>query len=100
MELDTKKTCLSWSISVGGWLICAGLCLGLTIALEYYPVAYDIFFPAIIIILFGNIFIFIFVSGRWGANTKNLLFSTLRICIGEFLILTLFYLIGKYAINS
>lgn len=90
----------SWITAVMGWLICAAFCLFLTIKLEAYPNAYDTFFPAVLLILFCNILIFLFVSTRWGQQTKKLFGSVVRVCAGEAIILGGLYILGKYFIGS
>lgn len=95
-----KNVGFSWLLCVGGWLCCAFLCLWLMVELEAWPAAYDMFFWAIILILFCNIFLFLFVSTRWGKAVKNLFFAVSRICVGEGLILGIFYLLGRFAIGS
>lgn len=87
---------LAWAVSVAGWLICAALCLWLTIALEAYPAAYDTFFPAIILILFCNILVFLFITTRWVGNLRRLAGSVLRVCLGEAIILGGMFCMGKY----
>lgn len=91
---------LSWSISVLGWLICAALCLLLTLELEAWPYAYDMIFPAILLILFCNILVFLFISSRWAKDIKRLAGSVARVCLGEAIILGGLFLIGKYCIGG
>ena len=91
---------LAWAISVAGWLICAGLCLWLTIALEAWPYAYEVFFPAVLLILFCNILVFLFVTTRWGGNLRRLFGSVVRVCIGEGFLLLLMYAAGRYGIGA
>lgn len=86
----------AWAVSVAGWLVCAAMCLWLTIALEVYPAAYDIFFPAILLILFSNILVFLFVTTRWAANLRRLAGSVVRVCVGEGIILAGMFGMGKY----
>ncbi len=87
---------LGWLICVAGWLACAGLCLWLTIALEAYPAAYEVFFPAILLILFCNILLFLFVATRWAHDLKRMASSVLRLCIGEGILLAGIYALGRY----
>lgn len=91
---------LSWMVSVAGWLICAGMCLWLTIALEAWPYAYEVFFPAVLLILFCNILVFLFVATRWGARTGRLFGAVGRVCAGEGLLLLLMYVAGRYGIGA
>lgn len=91
---------LSWGISVLGWLICAGLCLWLTLELEAWPYAYDMIFPAILLILFCNILVFLFISYRWARDLKRLAGSVARVCVGEAIILGGLFLMGKYLIGG
>ena len=91
---------LAWAISVAGWLICAGLCLWLTIALEAWPYAYEVFFPAVLLILFCNILVFLFVTTRWGGDLRRLFGSVVRVCIGEGLLLLIMYAAGRYGIGA
>lgn len=86
----------AWLVCVAGWLICAGLCLWAAVALEIYPFAYNMFFPAILLVLFCNIFLFLFVAVRWAQDIKRLLNSVLRICAGEAILLGGMYALGKY----
>ena len=42
-----KKSCFGCSvIAVCGWLVCAAMCLWLTISLEGYPKAYSLAYPS------------------------------------------------------
>ena len=91
---------LSWAVAVAGWLICAVLCLWLTIALEAWPYAYEVFFPAIVLILFCNILVFLFVATRWGSQTRRLFGAVVRVCVGEGLLLLLMYAAGRYGIGA
>lgn len=86
----------AWFICVAGWLICAGLCLWLTIELEAYPYAYDMFFPAVLLILFCNILVFLFIATRWAMDFRKLSGSVIRVCVGEAIILAGMYALGKY----
>lgn len=95
---DTKKrSWLEWLAMVLGWLFCAGCCLALTIALEPYAQAYDTFLPAVILLLFCNIFVFLFVGSRWAAQPARLYGSVARICLGELLLLAGMFAVGRYA---
>lgn len=89
----------AWLFVVCGWLVCAFLCLALTVGLEPYPVAYDTLFPAILVILFGNIFVFIFLVNRWGSSLRALLGATIRLCVGEALLLVCLYCLGRFALG-
>ena len=91
---------LSWAVAVAGWLICAAMCLWLTIALEAWPYAYEVFFPAILLILFCNILVFLFVSTRWANQTARLFGSVARVCIGEGLLLGIIYAAGRFGIGA
>lgn len=91
---------LGWLICVCGWLICAFLCLWLMISLEAWPSAYDMFFWAAILVLFCNILVFLFISARYGAQTRQLSGAVLRVCVGEGLLLLICYLIGRFAIGQ
>ncbi|MBD5626622.1 MAG: hypothetical protein HDQ90_03900 [Desulfovibrio sp.] len=91
---------LSWVVAVAGWLICAGFCLWLTIALEAWPYAYEVFFPAILLILFCNILVFLFVATRWASQTRRLFGAVARVCVGEGLLLLLMYAAGRYGIGG
>ena len=91
---------LSWVVAVAGWLICAGFCLWLTIALEAWPYAYEVFFPAILLILFCNILVFLFVATRWASQTRRLFGAVARVCVGEGLLLLLMYAAGRYGIGA
>lgn len=97
---STGKNLLAWAIAVAGWLLCASFCLILTIGLEPYPYAYDMFFPAVLLILFCNILVFLFVSTRWGNSARQLFLAVARVCTGEGLLLCMFYVLGRYAIGS
>ncbi|MBD5608012.1 MAG: hypothetical protein HDQ93_04080 [Desulfovibrio sp.] len=98
--VDKNNNWLAWLCVVCGWLLCAFLCLGLTVELEAYPVAYDTLFPAILVILFGNIFVFIFLVNRWGASLRALMGATIRLCVGEALILACLYCLGRFAFGG
>lgn len=87
---------LAWALSVAGWLICAAFCLWAMVSLEAYPNAYDMFFYAIILILFCNIFLFLFVTARWGKDIKRLAGSIGRVVLGEAALLYGMFAIGKY----
>lgn len=91
---------LSWVWSVAGWLVCAFMCLWFMVELETWPNAYDLFFWAVILLLFGNIFMFLFVVTRWGLWPGRLLGAVARVCVGEGLILLCFYLVGRFAVGS
>ena len=86
---------LSWLACVLGWLVCAAFCLAAFIGLEAYPAAYDIFFPAILLVLFCNIFLFLFVATRWSGNWGRLLGSIIRVCAGEGLLMAGIYALGR-----
>lgn len=78
---------LAWLAAVCGWLLCAALCLWALLELERWPYGYEVFFPAILLILFCNILLFLFVAGRWGSNARRLALSVGRICLGEAILL-------------
>lgn len=99
-QRKTPTGWLSWAVSVAGWLVCAGLCLWLTIALEAWPYAYEVFFPAVLLLLFCNILVFLFVATRWGARTGPLFGAVARVCAGEGLLLLLMYVAGRYGIGA
>lgn len=86
----------AWLVCVAGWLLCAGLCLWLTIALEAYPYAYDLFFPAILLILFCNILLFLFIATRWAKSLEKLCGAVLRLCAGEAILLAGMYGLGRF----
>lgn len=90
----------AWAICVLGWLLCAGLCLALTLLLEAWPAAYDLFLPAVLLILFGNILVFLFVATRLAGNPGKLIGAVFRVCLGEGLILALFYVLGIFLVGS
>ena len=91
-----QKLWLNYLLATGAWLACAALCLALTIALEQFPAAYEILFPAVILLLFGNIFVFLFITSRWGKDTRKLFSAVSRVCIGETLILLGLYCLGRF----
>lgn len=100
MEDSSKKIRRGWKewfAIVAGWLACAALCLGLTISLEAYPAGYDTFYPLAILILFGNVFLFMFIGSRWAGQPVMLYASVARLCVGEALLLGGFYLLGRFA---
>lgn len=99
-EQKISRGWASWLAAVAGWLICAFLCLCLTIGLEPYAQAYDMFFPVAILLLFGNILVFLFISSRWGAWPARLAGAVARVCIGEGLLLAGIYALGRYAIGA
>lgn len=87
---------LEWLICVAGWLACAGLCLWASIELEAYPAAYDLFSPAILLMLFCNLLLFLFIAVRWASSFSRLCGSVVRLCVGEALILAIMYGAGRY----
>lgn len=93
---EAGRNWLGWLFSVGGWLVCAGMCLETTILLEAWPAGYDALFPAILLIIFGNIFVFLFITSRWGSNLKTLAGAVVRVCVGEGLFLAGIYALGRY----
>lgn len=95
--LDGKRTLSSSLAALFGWLVCAGLCLACAIQLENFPQGYDVFLPAIILVLFCNIFVFLFISSRWAKFPKKLWASVIRVCAGEALFLIGIWAISKYA---
>lgn len=94
---EKKRGWGEWLAIVCGWLVCAGLCLAMTIGLEPYPSAYDTFSPVALVILFGNVFIFLFIGSRWAGEPRRLYGSVLRLCIGEGLMLAGVYALGRFA---
>lgn len=98
MAESKKNIFLSWAASVAGWLVCAALCLLLAIDLENRS-AYEIFYPVVILLLFANVFLFLFVAMRWGALPRRLFDSIARICIGEGLLLLMMDILGRYVIK-
>lgn len=101
MNQETKpisppKLWLNYLLATTGWLVCAALCLALTIALEQFPNAYEILFPAVLLLLFGNIFVFLFITSRWGKDTRKLSGAVSRVCIGETLLLIGLYCLGRF----
>lgn len=91
---------LAWALAVAGWLLCSAMCLWLTIALEPWPMAYDMLFPAVILVLFGNIFLFLLVATRWAASLRKLANSVMRLCLGEGLLLGGLYLLGRFCMGD
>lgn len=98
-SVNKKKLWLNWLIATCGWLVCAAICLWLTILLEEFPKAYDILFPAVLVMLFGNIFVFLFIASRWGNRTPMLINAVSRVCAGELLLLGGLYCLGRFAIG-
>lgn len=91
------RTWSEWFAIVAGWLACAASCLYLSLLLEPYPAAYDTFFPLIILLLFGNVFIFFFIASRWNKKPKRLYLSVLRVFVGEAIFLAGIFFLGRYA---
>ena len=65
-----KKSCFGCSvIAVCGWLVCAAMCLWLTISLEGYPKAYSLAYllPAVIRVCFGEgtMLLLVWLWGRY-----------------------------------
>ena len=89
-----------WLIVVCGWLACAFLCLALTVGLEAYPAAYDSLFPFVLLLLFGNVFAFLFVINRRGDSLARVGGAVLRLCVGEALLLAGLYCLGKYGLGA
>ena len=100
IKKDKVGGLLRWFSCVAGWLICAAMCLWLTISLEVWPCAYDMFFPAVLLILFCNILIFLFIASRWADKGRALLGAVIRVCLGEAILILGMYLLGRFAIGS
>jgi len=100
MEEKSFGGWLSWLTVVGGWLLCATMCLILTIRLEVWPKAYDFFFPAAVAVLFSNIFVFMFMASRYGAHAGKLFRAVCRVCLSEGILLFLFYGWGRFFIGA
>lgn len=102
MQKSSQKT--SWVgcmlTAVSGWLLCAAMCLWLTVSLEGYPEAYGYALPVALVVLFGNIFAYIFVSVRCASRLQCLLPRVVGICLGEGALLLLVYLWGKYGVAA
>lgn len=96
---ETKRGWREWFAIVCGWLVCAAMCLGLTIGLEPWPAAYDTFYPVAILLLFGNVFLFLFIGSRWAANPVRLYGSVARLCVGEGLLLAGSYVLGRFIMH-
>lgn len=97
MRKDIFSGWFIWLVSVTGWLVCAAMCLVLVILLESFPYGYDLFFPAVLLILFCNIFIFLFITSRWGLQLKRLVRAVFRVILGEGLILAGMYGLARFA---
>lgn len=93
------KGWIVWVVAVSGWLVCAFFCLVLTVQLEEFPDAYETLFPAVVLMLFCNLFIFLHITSRWGRQLKKLVFSVIRVCVGEGLLLAGLYALGRFAIG-
>ena len=91
---------LSWLTAVGGWLLCAAMCLVLTIRLEVWPRAYDFVFPAVVAVLFSNILVFMFMASRHGAHAGKLFRAVCRVCLSEGALLLLLYGWGRFFIGA
>ncbi len=91
---------INYIIATLGWLACAALCLVLTIKLEEFPNAYDTLFPVILLLLFGNIFVFLFIASRWSRNTKKLSLAVSLVCFSETLLVIGIYCLGRFLIAS
>lgn len=90
---------INYLIATGGWLACAAFCLVLAIKLEEFPQAYEVLFPAVLLLLFGNIFVFLFITSRFGRDTQHLSIAVSRVCIGETLLLLGLYCLGRFGIG-
>lgn len=90
---------LNWLTATAGWLLCAALCLAFTIYMEEFPHAYDVLFPAVLIMLFGNILVFLFIASRWGSKLGILARAVGRVCLGEALLLGGLYCLGRFCIG-
>ena len=55
---------------------------------------------AIVLILFCNILVFLFVATRWASQTRRLFGAVARVCVGEGLLLLLMYAAGRYCIGA
>lgn len=96
-KIPTARGLVLGSImAVSGWLICAALCLFLTIRLEAWPQAYDMALPAVLGVMFGNLAVFVFVPLRLKDDMKILFRAVVRICVVEGLLLLALYFAAKY----
>lgn len=101
-EKKATKTSALWInylLATAGWLACAALCLALTVKLEEFPHAYDVLFPAALLLLFGNIFVFLFIASRWSDNTRRLSMAVGRVCLAETIFVVGIYCIGRFFIG-
>lgn len=96
MQTEIQEIKSSWLLNAGiclvGWLICAGMCLTLTIMLEGIPEGYDAALIPMLVILFANIFVFIFTASHWENKSATLCAVVCGIITVECLILGLLYL--------
>lgn len=104
MEKDRQTSRKNWLgsalIAVGGWFVCAAMCLFLTIELEGWPRAYDFVLPAAVAVLFSNVLVFIFTASRHGENVGKLFRAVCRICVTEGLLFFVLFLWGRFFIGA
>ena len=91
---------VAWLIGGGGGLICAAMCLFLTVSLEGRPKAYNFVLPAVVAILFSNIVVFLFMSSRFGEHAGILFRAVSRVCMAEGVLLLLLYAGGRFFIGT
>lgn len=91
---------VAWACMLLGWLLCAAFCLLLTTGLEAWPAAYDTIFPAAILLLFGNVLLFVFLGLRHGRSSWALMRAVLALCVAEGLLIWLLYLTGRHIIGA
>ncbi|WP_297824939.1 hypothetical protein [uncultured Desulfovibrio sp.] len=91
---------LSWLTAVGGWLLCATMCLVLTIRLEGWPRAYEFVFPVVVAVLFSNILVFMFMASRCGAHAGKLFRAVCLVCLSEGALLLILYGWGRFFIAA
>lgn len=95
-----RHVLFSWVICVGAWLFCAFIGLWLVVELEAWPKAYNVFFWAVIAVLFCNALLFLAIPYRWSESDRQILKVVSIICVAETLVFGAFYLVARFAIAA
>lgn len=93
-----KHVLLSWLLCVSGWLFCALMGLGVTVLMKEWPRAHNVFFWAVVGIMFCNALLFLSIPYRWNESDRQLVRAVAIICFAEALVFGIFYLTARFAI--
>lgn len=74
---------LRYLTAVAGWLACAFMGLGLMVALEARPEAWQTALYLVLFVLFANIVVFLFVTSRYSGEFLRHALAVLAVCIVE-----------------